>query len=130
MIDSYFIESAKIIRKEFLKLSSNLSTYEKEVKGLADFLTKKIEEITEYKDNRMSNIRTKDDVSEISTHLMNEIQSIEDEESRLKKLIESVNTKIESLRKDETNLYEAIKKKYPELSDQQIVNSIHPHLEK
>lgn len=130
MIDPSLIESAKIIRKEFLKLNSNLDIYNTEVKKLADFLLEKVEKITEYKDNKISKIKSKDDLSEVVSHLVVEIQSIEDEEERLRRKVEEINTKIEKLRIDEKNLYDAIKKRYPNLTDKQIVQEIHPHLEK
>lgn len=130
MIDQQLINSAKNIRKEFLSLSSNLNKYQDDVKKLSDFLTNKINELTRYNDEYIKKIKTKDDLSKSTLYVLNSIQEIEDEEKKLTKRVEDVNKKLEKLKLDEVNLYETIKKRYPDLDDDKIVSEIHKHLDK
>jgi len=129
MIDSQLIESAKFIRKDYLSLTKNLDKYQDDVKSLGIFLLKKVDEIKKYNDDIIKKIKTKDDISKVTNHILKEIQDIEDEEKKLAEKVESVNLRLEKLRSDELILYNTIKERYPNLTDEQITKEIHSHLD-
>lgn len=130
MIDKQLIESAKIIRNDYLNLTSNLDKYQSEVGNLGKFLLKKVEELKKYNDEVIKKIRNKDDIAKVTNHILLEIQEIEVEEKRIATKVESINSKLEKLKKDEETLYKTIKDRYPNLTDDQIVSEIHKYLEK
>jgi chromosome segregation ATPase len=130
MIDKQLIESAKLIRNDYLSLTSNLDKYQVEVGNLGKFLLNKVEELKKYNDEVIKKIKNKDDIAKVTSHILLEIQEIEVEEKRIAVKVESINTKLEKLKKDEMSLYQTIKDRYPNLSDDQIVKEIQSHLEK
>ena len=129
MIDIQLIESSKFIRKDYLSLTKNLDKYQDDVKSLGIFLLKKVDEIKKYNDDIIKKIKTKDDISKVTNHILKEIQDIEDEEKKLVEKVESVNLRFEKLRSDELILYNTIKERYPNLTDEQITKEIHSHLD-
>jgi chromosome segregation ATPase len=130
MIDKQLIESAKSIRKEFIKISNSLNNYHDDVKNLADFYFKKVEELKSYNKDHIKKIRSKEDLDKVTKHLVQEIELIEVEERKLSDKVEKLNLDLEKLNKDENILYETIKSRYPDLSDDQIVKEIQSHLDK
>lgn len=130
MIDNQLIESAKLIRREFIKISNSLSNYHDDIKNLANFYFKKVDELKSYNKDVVKKIKTKDDLNKVTLHILKEIESIETEEKRLSNKVEKLNQDLEKLRRNETILYETIKTRYPNLTDQQIVEEIKPHLNK
>lgn len=130
MIDSQLIESAKLIRREFIRISNNLNGYHDDIKNLANFYFSKVEELKTYNTNVVKKIKSKDDLNKATTHILKEIESIEVEERKLSDKVEKLNLQLEKLNRDETILYETIKKRYPKLTDDEIVKEIHQHLDK
>ena len=91
MIDQQLINSAKYIRKNFLDLSNNLTIYREDVKNLADFLVKKVEEIKTYNEQTIKKMKSKDQLGVVTEHLLKELQAIEDEEKKLQRKVEKIN---------------------------------------
>jgi hypothetical protein len=56
------------------------------------------------------------------------MSELEVESIKLTSKIDPINKKIENLKRDELQLYEAIKKKYPDLSDDDMKKEIHSKL--
>ena len=100
MIDNQLLESAKYIRKEFLLLKTELNSYQDEVKGLGEFLLKKVEELTKYKDDVIQKIKTKDEIRIVTEHILKNIQEIEDEEKNINKKVDIINKKIDKLKRN------------------------------
>lgn len=130
MIDTQLIESAKLIRKEFLKISNNLNNYHDDIKNLANFYFSKVEELKKYNESTIKKIKNKDDLNKITKFLIQEMESIETEERKLAEKVEHLNKELEQLNKDENILYETIKYRYPDLTDEEIIKEIHSHLDK
>jgi chromosome segregation ATPase len=129
MIDKQLIESAKIIRREFLTLSRKLDEYQDDVKNLGFFLQKKASELESYSEKNLKKLSSKDDLDKVVRHILSEVDSIEEEEKKLSKKVSSINDEIEKLRKDEVKLYETIKHRYPSLSDDQISKEVQSQLD-
>ena len=129
MIDKQLIESAKIIRREFLTLSRNLDEYQDDVKNLGFFLQSKASELESYSEKNLKRLSSRDDLDKVVKHILSEVESIEEEEKKLSKKVSAINDKIEKLRKDEIKLYETIKHRYPSLSDDQISKEVQSQLD-
>ena len=130
MIDKQLIESAKYIRNDFLSLTENLLIYQEEVKKLGNFFLNKSDDLRKYNDDVVKKIKSKNELSIVTNYILKEIQQIEDEEKKLSLKVEDVNQKMEKLRKYEMILYQTIRDRYPDLSDDEIRKEIHSNLDK
>ncbi len=128
MIAKIYIESAKNIRNEFLRLTKELNKYEKKAAELVIYLENKSQKLKEFSENKVSTIKDKADIAKVGEEIIKEMSEIESEEQKLIRSIKPINDKIERLKKDEEILFNQIKEKYPNLSSQEIVQEIHSHL--
>ena len=128
MIDEQLIESAKTIRREYLRLSSVLLGYQDEVRELAGFLFGKVDELKSFNEERVKKAKTKDDLKKVTDHIIHEIDLIEAEERKLQAKVERINEEMERLRKEEEVLYATIRERHPKLTDEQIVTEVRSHL--
>lgn len=126
MINIQYIESAKRIRTQYLKQVDVLNKYENDVKKLAEFLQSKASEMEEYQPN-IKKIKNKEDINQVSNKILEIINDIELEEKKLISKIEDVNSNIEKLRLEETILYKEIKKRYPTITDEELIREINEH---
>ena len=128
MIDTRFIESAREIRKEYLRLSEELDKNQNNVKELAIYLEGKIEELKEFQESLKNKIKSKEQIMDVTKNLLIKIGEIEDREKSMTKSIDEVNKKIINLRSEEFLLMKKIKEKYPELSSDEIKKEVHSKL--
>ena len=128
MIAEIYIESAKNIRNEFLRLTKKLNTYDKKAAELIIYLETKSQELKDYSDNNVSKIKDKSDIAKVGEDIIKKISEIEDEEQKLIRLIKPINDRMDRLKKDEEILFNQLKEKYPNLSLQEIIQEIHSHL--
>lgn len=124
MIDRNLLESAKFIRNEFDSLMSNFSVYEKQAIELKSFFDKKTLELSELNKSKVSKVKNRGDVDNVTKDIMTIIEELEHEAEKISRSVEGINKKIESLKKDEEILYDKIKEKYPKLSDEEIQNEV------
>ncbi len=129
MIDSQLIESAKNIRRNFLKLNRELDGYQKDVRELIEFLQSKIRYLEKDAKGKVKTIKDNDGIAQITKEIIGEIEEIELEEKKLHKKISKINEEMEKLSKDEEILYQTIKERYPQLTEKQIIEEIHKMLE-
>jgi methionyl-tRNA synthetase len=129
MIDQQLIESAKQIRKRYLKAMSDLGVYEQDVRNLANFLQEKSKVFEKIKDVELKKKPSKEELEKVTRLIVNEITSVEDEEQKILKKVESINIEMGKLQKEEEILYQTIKKRYPKLSDKQIKEEIQSYLQ-
>jgi chromosome segregation ATPase len=129
MIDQQLIESARQIRKRYLKAMSDLGIYEQDVRNLANFLQEKSKVFEKIKDVELKKKPSKEELEKVTRLIVDEITSIEDEEQKILKKVESINVEMGKLQKEEEVLYQTIKKRYPKLSDKEIKEEIQSYLE-
>jgi predicted nucleic acid-binding Zn-ribbon protein len=126
MIDESFIKAAIKIRREYLKLTNNLSFYKRKaedvIENLEDIVTK-IENIQQETENQK--VTNNDAVVFQLTKLLTEIES---EGRAVESLIDPLNKEIEKLGLEEQELWRNIKNKYPNLSDEEIVEYVRKRL--
>lgn len=131
MIQERFLQSAINIRRKYLKVSNNLSIYHNRAETMIESLNQTLERI----ENLKSDLEKKQNQKSISqdqalNELMSIIQSVEDEGKKLELLTEPMNKEIEKLAVEEQELYSQIIKSHPNLSEEQIINSVKDRLEK
>lgn len=129
MIDQQLIESAKQIRKRYLKAMSDLGVYEQDVRNLANFLQEKSKVFEKIKDVELKKKPSKEELERVTRLIVDEITSVENEEQKILKKVESINVEMGKLQKEEEILYQTIKKRYPKLSDKQIKEEIQSYLQ-
>jgi chromosome segregation ATPase len=130
MIDKQIIESAKIIRRDYLRTTSSINEYESDLKNLLSFLQEKIKKLEHIKDTQRVRGNEEHQVDVLVKDVLSELSSIEDEEKKLTNKIDKMNESLSKLRKDEEELYRVIKERYPEMTDDEMKDEIHRHLEK
>ena len=123
-IDRNLLESSKFIRMEYESLMSKFKHYEKQALDLKSFFDKKSEELGEMNKQKVSKIKSKGDLEMVTKDIMTIIEEMEQEAEKITRSVEGVNKKIESLKRDEEILYEKIKDKYPDLSDESIQEQV------
>ena len=126
MIYESFIKAAIKIRREYLKLTNNLSFYKRKaedvIENLEDIVTK-IENIQQETENQ--SITNNDAVVFQLTKLLTDVES---EGRAVESLIDPLNKEIEKLGLEEQELWRNIKNKYPNLSDEEIVEYVRKRL--
>jgi predicted nucleic acid-binding Zn-ribbon protein len=121
MIDEKFLIMAINIRKTYVELLENMSFYESKALSIKEKLEDSVSRLQSIENEATNrNADTKDLLSKI----LNVISSVEDEGTRLEKLIEPINYDIEKLRKEEVDLYNKIIDTHPDLSEDQIVEIV------
>lgn len=124
MIDKHYIDSAVKIRKEYLGLNSKLENCHTQIKAIASSLMKETEELDKLKDN-LAQYKTPEDAQEAIFMKLNDIDL---QHKKINDIYKPINDRIEELRKQEVILYENIKRAYPNLSQEQIVESINKYI--
>ena len=127
MIEEKYLQMSISIRRTYLKLINNLDLYHnraiKVSSNLEETLAKldTIQEGLDSKDKKMSGKETLDKLLDI-------LQEVEDEGKKLETLIDPINVEIEKLGREEQELYRQIVEHHPELTEDQIVNSVRDRL--
>ena len=128
MIDKIYIESAKSIHSEFVKLQEKLNSYSLEYEKLSKYFEKTSKEIEEYTKKELPKIKEKADIENVAQNLFKRMDEISDEEKKLVRLVTPITDRIEKLKQEELILFEALKNKYPHLSIEIIKDEIQKNL--
>jgi hypothetical protein len=126
MIDIIFLKSAADIRRKYLKVINNISFYQKKAKEILEILEKSLSDL-DHLQKDINNSGNKDAKQSISK-LLNIIENVEQEGIKLEKMIDPMNKEIESLSKEENELYRIIKEKYINYDDELIIDEIKKYL--
>ncbi len=125
MIDSIYIERAISLRKEYLGLNGNLKNYENSIIKLKSKIEDTIGDLQSIIDNSKEI-----SIEEIQKKSINHLISLEEETQKIQKLVDPINQKMETLQKEEQELYNQIKLKYPDLDNKEILSNIQSELKK
>lgn len=123
MIDKRFLDSASAIRKQYLKLTNNFDLYSGAAKKLSTDLEQTIAKMTELSEGK--EIPAKETISKLADIL----NDIEVKSKALEEQIAPINEEISLLAEEEKVLYNKIKERHPDLSDEEIVKSVRERLE-
>ena len=128
MIQEIFLKRAANIRKEYLRITRDINSYEKNVRDLLGALEQKSTDLESLKNKLYSNRINSPE--EAKMELLNIIMEVEDETNKNEKYIDNLNKNIEKLKEDELLLFRDIKQRYPEMSDPDIKNEIQSYIKK
>lgn len=127
-IDNAYLLSAKIIREEFLEVTDKLSMYERESKELGEYLIKVSDELKTYS-AKSEKLKTTT-IEDIQKHVLNIFSDIESECNRITMKTETLNKKMEELRKNENKLHDEIVTRYGEENMPDIIKQITEYVSK
>lgn len=134
MIEEKFLKSAIEIRRKYLKTIGNYDLIKKRGEELTQTLSNTLEKIgqleKEIKESKSKKTNKKITEEEAIGRLQKILIEIEVEGEKLSKMTEPLNEEIENLRKEEKNLYDALVDKYPDKSQEQLVNEIQDRIKK
>ena len=127
MINQLYLKRAENIRRDYLKLVTELNNYDKMAKQLAESLQLRVGQLNDlYKEidsEKVSNVEAaKDKLNTIMINLERDVNSIDGK-------IRKIDQEMDQLRKDEDQLYKELKQKY-NTSDEELKNEINQHLKK
>ena len=127
MIEEKYLQMSISIRRTYLKLINNLDLYHNRAIKVSSNLEEtinKLDNIQEELDSKDKKPRSKETLDKI----LDVLQEVEDEGKKLEALIDPINTEIEKLGREEQELYRQIVEHHPELTEDQIVNSVRDRL--
>jgi septal ring factor EnvC (AmiA/AmiB activator) len=133
MIHEKFLQSAVNIRRTYLKVSNNLNIYHNRAKDMIESLNDTLTKIDNLKktiEESKKQGSTKITEEQAIQELLKIIQDVEDEGGKIEKLTEPMNKEIEKLAIEEQELYQQILSAHPNLTEEQIINSVKDRLEK
>lgn len=128
IIDKRFIKRAVEIRKTYLKVTRDISVYETRAKQVLETLESTVIKLNSLQEGIKNKIVT--NVDDAAKKAMDILTDVEREGERLEKLIDPLNTEIETLRLEENELYRLIKEKHPNVTDEEIISQIHNEIKK
>lgn len=129
MIDEQLLESARLIRKTFIRLSNELEKYKVDIESLVEFLQEKVKILSTETTQRVKNMKDKSELSGVTIEIIKQMEDVELEEKKLKRKVSKINEDLENLRKEEEFLYKTITERYPDLTDKEIISEIHKNLD-
>lgn len=127
MIDEIFYQSAIKIRRQYLKITNNMSFYQNKAKLVSDNLgdiIKRIDDVKESTDPKNSEFSAESAVSE----LVKILKEVEEEAKRLEEMVEPLNSEMEKLALEEQELWRNIKEKHYNVNEDDIINSVKDRL--
>ena len=120
MIDENFIQAAIKIRRQYLKLINNLNFY----KTQANKVLSNLQDIIEKLENISKNVDSDPNSEATSAKLVEVLKDLEKEGNQVNQLIDPLNTEIERLAIEEKELWNKIKEKHSNISDNQIIEYV------
>ena len=131
MVDEKYLQMSITIRRTYLKLINNLDLYRSRALQISERLedtVKKIDDLNKEAEESAKKKNTNISQIEVFEKLLKIIDEVDDEGKRLENLISPINTEIEKLAKEEMELYQMIVDSHPNLTEDQIVESVKDRL--
>lgn len=128
MIQEIFLRRAANIRKNYLHITTDISSYEKAMTHIIKVIEEKHKELIDIK-NKIdeSKIHSADTAK---TELLRVMMELEEESNSVESYINSLTEKMDVLKKEELDLFRDIRQRYPELSDTQIKSEVQDYIKK
>lgn len=121
MIHPSLIDSARRIKLDYDKTEKELNQYMVEVEQLGQDFSSSSEQVGSL---AVDIKKKKLPADKVKNELLQVLIGLEDKYKLLLDKINKINRDLENLRKQEKDLYEIIKSKYPSLSDEQIKKEV------
>jgi len=132
MIDEKFLVAAVNIKRSYLKLTSNLDFYKRRAEQTLEKLQDAYNKV-EGLESEIADLKKKKDTNvdpNLTTKVLTILSEIEQEGDKIEKFVEPLNKEIEKLAMEESELYRIIVESHPNLSEDQIVESVRLRLKK
>ena len=132
MIEEKFLVAAVNIKRSYLKLTSNLDFYKRRAEQTLEKLQDAYGQV-ENLENEIAELKKKKDQNvdpNLTSKVLNILSEIEQEGNKIEKFVEPLNKEIEKLAMEEQELYRIIVESHPNLSEDQIVESVGLRLKK
>ena len=126
MIDEKFLIAAVNIKKNYIKLTSNIDFYKTRTEKTLEVLDSSLKELEKIKKDMNDKNKDIDSIKSV----LSVFDKIEEEGNKIEKFVDPLNKEIEKLAIEEQELYRVIVEKHPELSEYQIIESVRKRLEK
>ena len=128
MIDKKYIEGAKVLRNEYIGLNKKLQFHQKEFNDIQQVLQNYIKEFMEYETN-LKNNPNETNVEGIKKEIEIKLSNLEKELNMITSKINPISNRISKMKKEEEQLFNQIKEKYPNILDEDIINEIQSYLD-
>ena len=132
MIEEKFLVAAVNIKRSYLKLTSNLDFYKRRAEQTLEKLQAAYGEV-ENLEGEIAELKKKKDTNvdpNLTSKVLTILSEIEQEGNKIEKFVEPLNKEIEKLAMEEQELYLVIVEAHPNLSEDQIVESVGLRLKK
>ena len=132
MIEEKFLVAAGNIKRSYLKLTSNLDFYKRRAEQTLEKLQAAYGEV-ENLEGEIAELKKKKDTNvdpNLTSKVLTILSEIEQEGNKIEKFVEPLNKEIEKLAMEEQELYRVIVEAHPNLSEDQIVESVGLRLKK
>lgn len=128
MINDLFLKKAVEIRKEYLKITKDIESYERSIRDLLKLIENSSNDLSDFMEKLnnnkiVSSENAKNDLLKIILNLENEYNNNE-------KQINLLNEGVENLKKSELNLFKEIKQRYSDISDSDIKKEVQEYIAK
>ena len=120
------------IKRSYLKLTSNLDFYKRRAEQTLEKLQAAYGEV-ENLEGEIAELKKKKDTNvdpNLTSKVLTILSEIEQEGNKIEKFVEPLNKEIEKLAMEEQELYRVIVEAHPNLSEDQIVESVGLRLKK
>ena len=132
MIEEKFLVAAVNIKRSYLKLTSNLDFYKRRAEQTLERLQDAYSQVEDL-EGEIAELKKKKDTNvdpNLTTKVLTILSEIEQEGNKIEKFVEPLNKEIEKLAMEEQELYRVIVETHPNLSEDQIVESVGLRLKK
>ena len=129
MIDLKYKEGAKVLINEYIVLNKKLQFHQKEFNDIQQVLQNYIKEFMEYETN-LKNNPNETNVEGIKKEIEIKLSNLEKELNMITSKINPISNRISKMKKEEEQLFNQIKEKYPNILDEDIINEIQSYLDK
>lgn len=126
MIDEKFLIAAVNIKKNYLRLTSNIDFYKIRTEKTLEVLDSSLKELEKIREDLNDKNKDIDSINSV----LSVFDKIEEEGNKIEKFVDPLNKEIEKLAIEEQELYRVIVEKHPELSENQIIESVRKRLKK
>lgn len=131
MIDDSYLDAAVRIRRTFMNLNIELTEYENYAKSIEKIIERALADLDDINnsissDKKLKNVSQEDMLRKV----LDILAKLENDSKSLESKINPINEKIEKLRKDEVQLYNGIKFKYPNIKDSELIEMVNKKLKK
>lgn len=128
MISELYLKRAVTLRKEYLKIITDIERYEKIAQSLSHSISSRTKDLENLLERLNQNKIHNADMAQ--QELQNIMVQTEDDINKVDVSIDKLNLQIENLAKEEVLLFKEIKNVYYQLSDEEIKSQVQTHLKK